>query len=341
MTKPDKILIIRLSSLGDIVLSSPLIRALKKELPDAEIDFMVKKPFADLVRHNPNLNHIISVDTNELEDTKEYLRKSSYDWVIDIQQTSRSIQLRSYIPGARITGYSKQKAHRWLLISLKQDYYRRPVKQVSERYFEAVANLNIPFDKGGTEVFIPEEISANIQQRLSEEIPGDKKIICYCPGAAHATKSWTQQGFIDTIKKMHGADSDYTAVLLGSKAERKLCDTIALKVEVPLVNLAGETSLLEAAAILEKSALVVANDSGLLHLAESQGTPVIGIYGPTVMQFGFYPISENSMVIEKELSCRPCSKMGTATCPKGHHRCMKDISSDEVMEAMHEVLQIG
>lgn len=336
--KIHKILVIRLSSIGDVVLASPLIRALRKSFPTAEIHFAVKKEFASLVVYNPHLDKIIQVDSENMEPSISEIAQQGYDWVIDIQQTSRSYQIRTTIKNAHITSFSKQKLKRFLLINLKSNFYGPSITPMYQRYFEAVDKYNVKDDGAGTEVCLTDEIHSNVNSILTKHgIGNEDTLIAVCPGAAFVNKQWTLEGYTEVINNLK-SDTANKVVLLGGPNDIGLCEQIENAVDSPVINLAGKLNLLESAAVLKKVKVALTNDSGLMHLAQSQKTAVVATFGPTVKEFGFFPMPERSTVMEVKVSCRPCTKMGLNTCPKGHHHCMKHIDASAVIQALKTYL---
>lgn len=335
----NKILIIRLSSIGDIVLSTPLVRAIRKKYPSAIIDFAIKKEYAILMQHNPHINKLIIVDSKNMQDSKEQVKKNKYDWIIDIQKSSRGSQLSTdglLSVHARITTYTKQRFTRFFLIKFKWNFYKE-IKPVYKRYFEAVEKFDIKDDGEGTEIFFTNKEEEKINQILSEYFGMTHNLshglITIAPGARFSNKRWIKEGFIEIAKKVQ-ASHQASIAILGGPGEEELCQEIQKGISGKVINLAGKLNLLESAALMKKSKLVVENDSGMLHLAQSQKVPVVAIFGPTVNEFGFFPLPEKSTVIEYKINCRPCTKMGMNHCPKGHHLCMKAITADEVYNAM-------
>jgi lipopolysaccharide heptosyltransferase II len=328
-----KILIIRLSSMGDIILTTPLLRAVKARYPNAQIDFAVKKEFSSLIQNNPHIHQLIQVDTTRINESVKVIQKNGYDWILNVQKSNRARQLLQGSGNARVTTYNKQRLNRFLLIRLKWNRYQS-IKPVIERYFEAASGLNIHYDQQGTEVFYTDAEETKVAQILLQHgIGAHEPFITLCPGAKHNNKRWDAEGFLSLATQLN-QNQKTRIVLLGGPDDQEVCNYIQSKINFNLVNLAGQLSLLESAALLKKSVVAVTNDSGLMHLAQSQKIPVIAIFGPTVKEFGFYPLPYKSTVVETQLSCRPCTKMGADTCPKGHHRCMKDISADMVYQAM-------
>ncbi len=332
-----KILIVRLSSMGDIILSTPLLRAIKQAYPKAIIDFAIKKEFALLMKYNPQINELIMVDTEDMETSRKKIRDAKYDWIIDIQKSSRASQLLSGAGAGLMTTYHKDRFNRFLLINFKWNRFTN-IKPVYKRYFEAVEKFNIEADAEGTEIFFSAEEEKSVDQMLQQYGLGSGiPFVTLCPGAKHATKEWTKDGYTELAKRLI-EKYHCPIVLLGGPGDEKRCEEIRSDIPINCINLAGKLNLLESAALLKKTKLAVTNDSGLMHLAQSQKTPVVAIYGPTVREFGFYPLEKQSTVIETTISCRPCSKMGSNVCPKGHHKCMKDISVEKVFEATHNYL---
>lgn len=327
-----KILIIRLSSMGDVILASPLIRAIKTRYPSAMVDFAVKKEFASLVQYNPHIHQLIQVDTSRMDESIQAVQQNGYDWILNIQKSSRANQLLKHSGKARVTTYNKQRVNRFLLIRFKWNLYKQ-IQPVVERYFEAAAPFHINYDGQGTEIFYTDAEETRLTQILLEQgIGPNDPYITLCPGAKHKNKQWEPDGFAALARQIH-QNQGTRIILLGGPDDKEVCNYVQSKIDVEVVNLAGKLSLLESAALLKKSKWVVSNDSGLMHLAQSQKTPVVAIFGPTVKEFGFFPLPGKAAVVETNLSCRPCTKMGANACPKGHHRCMKDISADRVYQA--------
>jgi heptosyltransferase-2 len=163
----------------------------------------------------------------------------------------------------------------------------------------------------------------------------NRTLVIICPGATYYNKRWKPEGFIETARHLIHAKSAFV-VVHGGKEDSGLCSDIASKIGSGAVNIAGLLSLGESAALLRLGSLVIANDSGLMHLAQSQKIPVVGIYGPTTRELGYFPIEKASTVIETRLPCRPCTHNGLDKCPRKHFRCMNDIPAERVIEAaMH------
>jgi lipopolysaccharide heptosyltransferase II len=341
-TAPTRILILRLSSIGDIVLASPFIRVLRQRFPQAQIDFVVKAQFADLVRSNPHLNTVFTLDTTKgrrgLAQLKSTIRTRSYDLIIDIHNNFRTAYLRR-ISGASIVTFKKYKLQRFFLIKFGLDFYRSIVP-VYQRYIDSVAALQVRDDGLGPEFFVIPDASVRVASVLSSMgLQSDKSTIAMAPGAGFLTKRWPSDYFIEIAGKLI-ADRGAQIVLLGDKKEADLCTAIAKSVGKAVINAAGRFTLMESAAALAACDLIICNDTGLMHLATALKKPVVAIFGPTTRQLGFFPFGQNSRVVENiNLACRPCTHIGRNHCPKKHFKCMKEILPAQVYDAAEELLR--
>jgi lipopolysaccharide heptosyltransferase II len=342
----NRTLIIRLSSNGDVLLASPLLRLLRKRFPQGQIDFLVKREYADLVRFNPHLRNVIELDARggfaELRALKRRLQEERYDTVIDIQGNLRSSFLRTWL-SPTVLKMNKRRLARFLLVNFKWNVYKTS-PPVPFRYLETVQSTGIVDDGEGLELFIPEETRTRVQKHLSDAgVDSQRGVVGLCPGAKHATKRWLPQRFAHLAIAFLSEDI-HSILILGGDDDRDLCDSIEQEIvrstgkQDCVVNLAGIFSLLETASAMDACDSVVANDSGLLHIAAARKRDVVGIFGPTVREFGFYPYGTENRVIERRnLYCRPCSHIGGEACPEGHFRCMKEISVDEVLNAVRSL----
>jgi len=341
LTALRKILVVRLSSIGDIILTTPLLRSLKSAYPEARITFLVKKQYADLLSSSPYIDQLISFDQKkgfgELQRIKKRLQTEEFDLYLDVHKNWRSRYLRAGLGAKIISTYHKLIFKRTLLIWFKINIYRK-IKPVYERYFDSVRDLHIKYDGKGTDIFVPE--SGN--QRVLDVLSGTGfdfgvPLIILCPGATYFNKRWQPEGFIKTGKTLIHEKSAFI-VVHGGPEDSGLCKNISEGIGEHSVSLAGQFSLSESAALLKLANVVVANDSGLLHLAQSQKIPVVGIYGPTTRELGYFPVDHKSIVVETDISCRPCTHNGLDKCPRKHFRCMKEISADKVIAATMQYL---
>ena len=343
-----KTLIIRFSSIGDIALSSLLVRTLHQRFPSARIDFVIKSEFAELVAHNPYLTQVYALPVGgtfgDLHRLRSTIKPSSYDLIIDIHDSLRSRFLS--IGAQRVVRINKRKLARFLLVHTSWDTYRfwGGAPSVALRYLEPVQHLDVKDDGNGLEIHLPAEArlrAATIVQQVGI-VPADR-VLAVCPGAKHGNKIWLAERFAEVATRA-SREAGAALVLLGGRDDAERCAEIetAIRRSAPhatVTNLAGSLSLLETAAVMERCTAVVTNDSGLMHLAACCKRSVVAVFGPTVRQFGFFPFgTENSVVEHPHLSCRPCTHIGLPQCPRKHFRCMEEIGADQVYENVRRFL---
>lgn len=339
------VLIIRLSSLGDIVLTTPILRTLHRKYPYLKIDYLIKEQFQDLIAAHPAVNRVRTIGKNStfanlLELRKEIQYSGEYDAIIDLHDNLRSqvLTFRSNIPYVR---YDKQRFYRWLYVYWK---IRTPAveKYVTDRYFEAVAPFNIRDDGKGLDFYFPGDFTFS-DGDLKEQVTNFHQSahpVTVAPGAAWATKEWLPERFASAVDRLI-REEEATVALLGGPAETELGYQITEAIEKRrrVLNFIGKTSLLESAKIIEGADLHLANDSGLTHIATAFKKKVIVILGSTAMPIVFYPkYTEYEIVSDTDLRCRPCTHMGRKRCPLGHFRCMKNLQVEHVMQAYHKLM---
>ena len=343
-----KTLIIRLSSVGDVVLASPLLRALHRRYRDCQIDFLVKAEYAELVQFNPHIAHVIRFPgggtLGDLARLRRTIMSSGYDLIIDIHDSIRSRYLSA--GAGMVTRVNKRKIARTLLVNFKLDVYDRfgGAPDVAARYLETVLPWGVEDDGGIPELFFPPGLPAAVEELLrGEQIPHGMRCLGVCPCARHGNKMWPGERFAESAGRLaekHGLP----VLLFGGAGERKMCGEIEAMINgshprARVLNLAGRLSLLETGCAMDRCAVVLANDTGLMHIAEARGVPVVAVFGPTVRKFGFFPRGARATVVEHPgLSCRPCTHIGLPRCPLVHFRCMKEIGPDAVTRAAERAL---
>lgn len=335
-----KILIVRFSSIGDIILASPLIRSLRTAYPAAQIDFLVKSEYAVLLHHNPHLSSILELHSDtadELWTLMNSIRKTGYDAVIDIHNSLRSRVIRWFSGARRIGVVDKRVIRRFILVNLHRNVYDSVVP-VAKRYLEAARIVGAGDDEQPLEFFVPEETGGIVHAKLTQKkIPSRAGLIAFVPGAKHATKRWPPDRFVELGRRLSEEYPDARIVVLGAKEEREYCDDIVQLLNASVGsgkahNFSGQLTLVETASLFDRCDLVVTNDTGLMHLAAARGRSVVAIFGSTVREFGFFPYGVPNRVVERPgLSCRPCSHIGLDQCPEGHFKCMKDISAEDAL----------
>lgn len=344
MRDPQKILIVRFSSLGDVILASQLIRALRTRFPHAQIDFLVKSAYSELLRFNPRLSSVIELRSGsfgELADTARKIRLEKYDLLLDIQNNFRSRYVRLMARARMTRVVNKREVRRFLLVRFHWNLYRK-ISTVPERYLETIAGIAPSDDCDGPELFVPEHVATAMTSLLARShLDRCDAVVGIAPGARHFTKRWPLERFVElgVLLGRTGQKGRVKILVFGSREEKDYCGDIAqminLRLESPAAeNMAGQFSLLETAAALDRCTLVVSNDSGLMHVAAARRRNLVAVFGSTVRELGFFPPEGRSIVVETSgLPCRPCSHIGLEKCPKGHFKCMKEITADEVVKA--------
>ena len=294
-----KILVIRLSSIGDIVLVSPVLRCLKRQLKEAEVHLLVKPPFAPIGENNPYVDRTLKYGEPLEED---------YDYVVDLQGNARSRRVCRGLKAKRLT-FPKRNFAKLLLVLLKREVL--PIGHVCERYFRAVAPLGVKNDGEGLDFFHKES---------PRPVEGDYVVMVV--GANHATKTIP-------LSRLHAMAlrASKPVVLIGGRKEAGLLEAFPQPWPANVVNLCGQTSLDESASILQGASLVVAPDTGMMHIATALGAPLCLLWGCTDPRLGFAPYlpkGELTQYVGHSCPLHPCSKLGFERCPLRHYRCMNN-----------------
>ena len=348
MNTPHKTLVIRFSSIGDIILSTPLLRVLRERFPQGQIDYVTRTEYAGLVRHNANLNVTHEFDAATgfpgLRELKKKLRRERYDLVIDLHNSIRSRYLRSMLGVGSIVKVDKRIKERTLLVKFKKNTYKSATP-VADRYIETVHEFGIQKDGKGPELYIPDEILFGVSGKIAKlHLNQYDHVVGICPFAKHATKEWPVERFVE-LGVNAVKDLNCAVMIFGGTQERGRSELFvqALSGSIGgerIFNFTGELSLVETAAAMQYCDAIVCNDSGLMHVATAMEKKVVAIFGPTVEEFGFFPQGGHSVVLERKgLYCRPCSHLGLPRCPEGHFRCMKDIGAGDAYSALRGMVK--
>ena len=293
-----KILLIRLSSIGDIVLTSPVLRCLALQRPGDELHMMVKAPFRSLADASPYVARALVYGEPIVE---------RYDCVVDLQGNARSRKVCRQLRPARVLRFRKQNVAKALLTLFKRELV--PIRHVCDRYLEAVAPLGVANDNKGLDFFL---------QPVACELPPSPYRVLVV-GANHRTKTIP----IERLRQLAGR-SDEPVLLLGGKAEAQLTQGVDWPAHV--TDLCGKTTLMESAALLAAASRVVSPDTGMMHIAVALGTPLTLVWGSTDPRYGFAPYQPHGAVEQllPRCACHPCGKLGHERCPRRHFRCMED-----------------
>jgi len=324
-----KILIIRFSSIGDIVLTTPLVRCIKKQLPDAELHFLVKKQYVPLLASNPYVDKIHSFEKKANEIIPE-LKKENFDFVVDLQKNRRSLYVRTCL-GLPYGTFNKLNKKKWLLTNFKINLL--PKIHIVDRYFEAVKKLKVTNDLQGLDFFIPENDKVDIAKMLPETFQNG--YIALVTGSKQNTKQIPAEKILELCKKI-----EEPVLLLGGKEDVDKAKQVSELLGTHVFNACGKFNINQSASLAAQALAVITTDTGLMHIAAALRKKVISVWGNTVPDFGMYPYfpkgKENFYVIEvKDLKCRPCSKLGYKQCPRKHFRCMMEIDVRQIAELVN------
>ncbi len=313
-----KVLILRFSSIGDIVLTSPVIRCLKKQL-GAEIHYLTKHSFENIVASNPYIDQVYTFTKNIKEVIGE-LKLNQYDQVIDLHHNLRTAHLKLLL-GRPASTFPKLNWEKWKMVNLKINHL--PNVHIVHRYFEAVHHLGIRYDGQGLDYFIPPDQEIDLSKNLPPLSIGAYN--AFVIGATHFTKRVPEAQIIQYCKK-----STLPIVLLGGSAEQEQGKRIADH-SSHIINQCGVLSLHQSASMVRQAHTILTHDTGLMHVAAAFRKHIISFWGNTIPEFGMYPFYPEGMDLNINmevlgLSCRPCSKIGYDRCPKGHFKCMTGIT---------------
>ena len=311
-----KFLIIRLSSIGDIVLTSPVVRCLKNQIEDAEIHFLTKIQYKQVVEFNPFIDKVWLYNKNMPALLKE-LKKEDFDYVIDLHHNLRTLRIKNHL---RVLSFSFDKLNfeKWLIVNVNIN--RLPDRHIVDRYLETLSVFEVVNDGRGLDYFTgPEdEIFPN---EISALISG--KFIALCIGGQHFTKKAPPEKLAVLCEQL-----DLPVIILGGSEDETAAQLIIrISSNKNITSLAGKLRLNQSAFIIKRSAAVITHDTGLMHIAAAYKKRIISIWGNTIPEFGMYPYlpGDGSRILEvKGLPCRPCSKIGFPKCPKEHFKCMVD-----------------
>lgn len=327
-----KFLIIRFSSIGDIVLTSPVVRCLKQQMPDAEVHFLTKKSFASVIEHNPFIDKKIYLD-GELSALIPELKEEKYDYIIDLHHNLRTLNLKRKL-GVKSFSFNKLNFEKWLLVNFKIN--RMPDVHIVDRYMETVKSLGVVNDGKGLDYFVGTQIESPI-----EKLPKgfQNGYIAFVIGAKHNTKKLPAEKIISICKKIN-----QPVVLLGGKEDFEEGEKINSQLAIDnkqVFNACGKFSLNESALLVKQAGKVITHDTGLMHIAAAFKKEIISVWGNTVPEFGMYPYYGDFSVSNLQsrvsnLPCRPCSKIGFDKCPKGHFKCMMDQDENKIAEAVNK-----
>ena len=319
-----KFLILRFSSIGDIVLTTPVIRCLKQQYPDAEIHYATKKSYQSLLENNPYVDKVFVLEKS-LNELISQLKSERYDYIIDLHNNLRTTILKVRL-GVKSFSFDKLNFQKWLLVKFKKNIM--PNVHIVDRYMKTVESLGVKNDNKGLDYFIPEQ----------DEMPLDwlpvnfrNGYAVYAIGGQHETKKLPLPKMIELCKTIK-----LPLVLIGGKEDFEMGEKLFSEIYSRTSNIehrtsnifdtCGKCNLNQSASIIKNSSIVYTHDTGMMHVAAALKKKVISIWGNTVPAFGMYPYQTDFEIIEHpDLYCRPCSKIGYEKCPLGHFKCMNEL----------------
>lgn len=325
-----KFLIIRFSSIGDIVLTTPVIRCLKQQVPDAEVHYLTKSTFKGILENNPFIDKFWLWENEK--DIVSFLKKEKFDFVIDLHNNLRTSILKWKL-NVPAFSFKKLNIEKYLFVRFRMKVL--PPIHIVDRYLHTLDFFKVVNDKKGLDYFLSED-EEKYGLKIKDEI--GRQYIALVVGALKRTKKLPLDKQIELCNKLNKP-----IVLLGGKAEIQDGKAIAAASKNVILNLCGEITLGESAAIVKNAQTVITHDTGLMHIAAAFNKPIISIWGNTVPEFGmtpYLPQNKNlSKIMEvKNLPCRPCSKIGYDRCPKGHFNCMSGIDNTDIVNAIKSFL---
>ncbi|AHM62154.1 glycosyl transferase family protein [Flammeovirgaceae bacterium 311] len=330
-----KILVIRFSSIGDIVLTTPVVRVLKTQLPDAQVHYCTKKGFAGMLKANPYIDKLHLLE-DKLNSLVQELRQERFDYVIDLHHNLRTAIIKQRL-GVKSYSFDKLNFEKWMMVNFKIN--RLPNVHIVDRNLETVAPLGVKGDELGLDYFIPEQDEVPLEWLPEAHRSG---YVAYAIGAQHNTKKLPLPRMIELCDKINKP-----VILLGGKEDAANGEQIEnffrqqqssepyeaglkeLNKRTVIFNACGKFNLNQSASLVKQAKYIFTHDTGLMHIAAAFKKTIFSIWGNTIPEFGMYPYRTQFTVFEKKgLSCRPCSKIGYNKCPQGHFLCMNGIDFD-------------
>lgn len=312
-----KILVVRFSSIGDVVLTTPVLRCIKQQLKNVELHLLTKQAFRNVIENNIYIDKLYSIQ-DKLSEVIQDLKKENYDYIIDLHHNLRTFKLKLAL-GKKTFAFNKLNPEKLLMVNFKIN--RLPQIHIVDRYFETVKSLGVTNDGKGLDHFIHEKDQIHIADYLPVHFQNGYHVLVV--GGSYYTK----QIPINKLKEIC-VQSSLPIVLLGGKEDSGIAESVQQAYPDKTLNLCGKLNINQSASIIQQSKTVITSDTGLMHIAAAYKKDIISLWGNTIPEFGMGPYlaGNNSRILEvKNLPCRPCSKLGYKKCPKGHFKCMNDI----------------
>jgi heptosyltransferase-2 len=333
---PKRILIIQTAFLGDAILSTPLIKALRELFPDSFISFLLIPETKKVLENNPYLNEILVYDKRNKKGPIRFfqlvgkIRERGFDLAVIPHRSLRSALLSYLSSIPKRIGFDNSAGSS--LFTEKVNYLAN-IHEI-ERNLSLLSDFDYHPENVNPELFpSPDDYSYARKLLHDSDIREEEKIVGIAPGSVWATKRWLPERFAEVADLLQ-QKAGVKVVFLGSEEDQKLCQGIADQMKTPSVILAGKTDILQSSAIISLCKVILSNDSAPVHVASAMKRPVVAIFGSTIPEFGFAPYGEGHVIIQKKMECRPCGIHGKRKCPQKHFKCMKEIATEEVYEAV-------
>ena len=344
MNYPEKILIIRLSSLGDIVLTTPVIKSLKQKFPQSKIFFLTKSQYQDLLKNDPNIFSLIKFDPVEknkgvsgfLKLVKQ-LRIFNFDLLIDLHANLRSFFIRRLLKTKIKIKYNKRWLARFLLVHFK--FFKVKAKHTVDSYWEALKKLDMNSFEKNPRIFLDQEGENFSKDFLIEKkIEKDDIVVGIHPGTRWETKRWSEEKFARVCQILN-QNSKLKIILLGDQKDQEIVEKISFYIENQKLLKAVNLPLNKFMSLIKRCDCFVTGDSGPMHIASALGVPVVAIFGPTHPKLGFSPIGSENIILTANVKCSPCSLHGEKKCHKKSRLCMDLIEPEMVTDAVEKILK--
>jgi len=334
-TKPLKILIMRLSALGDIVNLTVIFSKIREKYPDAEIHFVTKKQFQSIIESNNHNINVITYDSKTgLSGWRNLccqLQGENFDYFLDMHNNIRSRILTFYLKNVKTKKFVKPRIKRFFLFYLLLNFFPKSFDLISE-YLKVLKLIGIDADQGETDILLQDSVKVEADKVLAD-FGIEKEFVVILPIAAWKNKLYSLDNY-KKVSEMIVNKNNLQVIWLGGKSDEYLQNVEFENKDI--IKIIGQTSLMVSMAILQRAKVVIGNDTGLTYAAQALGTPALIIEGPTSRETGAGHIQFGSKVLEKELWCRPCSQKGDRKCYHKKQYCL-DFSVDEVYEMFNSI----
>ena len=324
MTQSNEIAVIRFSSIGDIVLTIPVLYQLGKKYPQHKITFITKDGFEDLISALPVVSHVDTIKKNEtIQSFKKRINFNKFSIIVDLHDNIRS-RLLTAGSNAKVFRYNKERLKRLAILFFKKRI-ENPIP-IWKKYLSAIHSDDIV---PNFTMVLPKYASLLHEKKLP-----NSPFLVIAPGASWESKEWPLSNYQSLAELLHKAQINI--VTIGANKDREVENIILQECGDLVSPLVGELTIAESAFVISRAQAVLTVDTGMMHIANSYNIPMTVLFGSTVKEFGFYPYSNKAKVLEVDISCRPCSLTGKRSCPKKHHNCMNKITAQSVFNSIKQ-----